>query len=200
MTTFKQIGAKQGYSLVNGLAFIPSCFFGINALLLSIVAIVSVNPIIIFIGLVICSDTLSITPSRHYPDCLFGLMSVVADCAKGTIVSAVTNAYSKFLPNNANLDGNISSLITSFSCRGFSNFSGGSLLQSIFSLFGLIDASTVGLLIHENDDGWKFTVAYSMMAVFFLCLELGQRHKWIKQANQSPDEEPSNKNTNESDL
>ncbi|CAF1558739.1 unnamed protein product [Adineta ricciae] len=223
---FKKMGAKQGYSLVNGLAFIPLCFFGINALLLSIIAIVSVNPIIIFIGLVICSDTLSITPSRHYPAFLFGLMPVVADWAKGTIVSGVTNAYSKFLPNNTDFDGNISSLITSFSYRGLSNFSGGSLLQcifvtaifmyiidrkfvramtwsliaAIFSLFGLIDASTVGLLIHEDDDGWKFTVAYSMMAVFFLCLEFGQRRKWIKEANQSPDENSSNNNTNESDL
>ena len=181
--------AKQGYLLINGLAFIPLCFFGINPLLLSIIAIVS-------------------------------------DWAKGTIVSSVSNAYSKFLPNNTDSDGNISILITSFSYRDLSNFSGGSFFQYIFvtaifmyvidrkfvraitwsliaptfSLFGLIDAPTVGLLIHENDDGWKFTVAYNMMAVFSRCLEFGQRHKWIKEANQCPDEEQSNNNTNESDL
>jgi hypothetical protein len=44
---FKKMGAKQTYSLANGLAFLPLCFFGINALLLSIIAIVSVNPIIV---------------------------------------------------------------------------------------------------------------------------------------------------------
>jgi len=43
------MGAKQAYSIVNGLAFLPLCFFGINALLLSIIAIVSVNPIIVSI-------------------------------------------------------------------------------------------------------------------------------------------------------
>ena len=75
-----------------------------------------------------------------------------------------------------------------------------SLIAPTFSPFSLIDASTVGLLIHENDDGWKFTVAYNMMAVFSLCLEFGQRRKWIKEANQCPDEEQSNNNTNESDL
>jgi hypothetical protein len=41
------MGAKQSYSLANGLVFLPLCFFGINALLLSIIAIVSVNPIIV---------------------------------------------------------------------------------------------------------------------------------------------------------
>jgi hypothetical protein len=43
------MGAKQAYSIANGLAFLPLCFFGINALLLSIIAIVSVNPIIVSI-------------------------------------------------------------------------------------------------------------------------------------------------------
>ncbi len=41
------MGAKQAYSIANGLAFLPLCFFGINALLLSIIAMVSVNPIIV---------------------------------------------------------------------------------------------------------------------------------------------------------
>ena len=41
------MGAKQAYSIANGIAFLPLCFFGINALLLSIIAIVSVNPIIV---------------------------------------------------------------------------------------------------------------------------------------------------------
>lgn len=43
------MGAKQSYSIANGIAFLPLCFFGINALLLSIIAIVSVNPIIVSI-------------------------------------------------------------------------------------------------------------------------------------------------------
>jgi hypothetical protein len=41
------MGAKQAYSMANGIIFLPLCFFGINALLLSIIAIVSVNPIIV---------------------------------------------------------------------------------------------------------------------------------------------------------
>lgn len=44
---FKKMGAKQAYSIANGIAFLPLCFFGINGLLLSIISIVSVNPIIV---------------------------------------------------------------------------------------------------------------------------------------------------------
>ncbi|CAF2810998.1 unnamed protein product [Rotaria sp. Silwood2] len=53
MTTYighpamKKMGAKQGYSLVNGVVFLPLCFFGINALIMSLVAIVAINPIIV---------------------------------------------------------------------------------------------------------------------------------------------------------
>jgi hypothetical protein len=43
----KKMGAKQAYSIINGLAFLPLCFFGMNALLLSVIAAVSVNPIIV---------------------------------------------------------------------------------------------------------------------------------------------------------
>lgn len=45
--TLKKMGAKQGYSIVNGHSFLPLCFFGINGFLLSVIAIVSVNSIIV---------------------------------------------------------------------------------------------------------------------------------------------------------
>jgi hypothetical protein len=54
------MGAKQAYSIANGLAFLPLCFFGINALLLSIIAIVSVNPIIVRISISFFSEILPI--------------------------------------------------------------------------------------------------------------------------------------------
>ena len=44
---FKKMGAKQAYSIIHGLSYLPLCFLGINALLISIIAIVSVNPIVV---------------------------------------------------------------------------------------------------------------------------------------------------------
>ncbi|CAF2496965.1 unnamed protein product [Rotaria sp. Silwood2] len=211
---FKKMGAKQAYSIANGIAFLPLCFFGINALLLSIIAIVSVNPIIIFIGLVICADTLAITPQRHYPAFLLGLMPIVADWAKGTIMNGVSGAYTNFVINDTDFTKNVTAHITGFSYRGLLNFSGGSLLQCIFltaifmymidrkfiraaiwcliaaffAFFGLINAPGVGVLVKKTDDGWKFTVAYVMMAALFGCFEFAQQKHLVKQPETEPDD------------
>lgn len=162
----------------------------------------------------ICADTLSITPQRHYPAFLFGLMPVIADWAKGTIANGVIDAYTNFLQNHTDFNRNISSHISAFSYRGLVNFSGGSLLEcifvttifmymidrkfiraifwcllgSIFALFGLINSSMVGILVKKDDDGWKFTVAYVLMSVLFVCCEIAQRFQWIKQSETEPDD------------
>jgi len=141
-------------------------------------------------------------------------MPIIADWAQGTIISGVTNAYSNFVQNNTDFDQNVSSSITGFSYRGLVNFSGGSLLQCIFitailmymidrkfiraivwsllagffALFGLINATGVGVLTKANDDGWRFSVAYVMMAVVFAGFEFAQRRQWVKQPETAPDD------------
>ncbi|CAF0739769.1 unnamed protein product [Adineta ricciae] len=210
----KKMGARQAYSIVHGLVYMPLCFFGFSGMLMSIIAVAAINPMVIFIGLIICADTLAITPQRHYPAFLLGTMSVVADWAQGTIANGVSNAYANFTLPNVQFSPNVTSAITGFSYRGLVNFAGGSLLQSVFltailmyiidrkflraavwssmaaffSLFGLINAKNVGLLVNKADDGWKFTVAYSMLVVFFLLLEILQRRRWIKQQETEPDD------------
>ncbi|CAF1289472.1 unnamed protein product [Didymodactylos carnosus] len=209
---FKKMGARQGYSLLNAFAFLPLCFLGLIALLLSIIAIVSINPIIIFIGLVICSDTLAITPRRHYPAFLLGLMPVVADWAKGTIISGVTSSYES--TTNMTFSDSILDSIKGYRYHGLVNFGGGallncifiaailmyiidrkfvratvwSLLAAVFSFFGLINANSVGLLYRKTDYGWKFTVAYTMLAVLFCTFELLQRWRWVDQPEEEPDD------------
>ncbi|CAF3875550.1 unnamed protein product [Adineta steineri] len=210
----KKMGAKQAYSMIHGLSYLPLCLLGFSGILMSIIAVVAINPIVIFIGLLICSDTLAITPQRHYPAFLLGIMSVVADWAQGTIMNGVSNAYLNFTLPNVQFSPNVTSAITGFSYRGLINFAGGSLLQSVFltailmyiidrkflraaiwsllaaffSLFGLINAKNVGVLIKNTDDGWRFTVAYTMLAIFFLLLEFAQRKHWVKGQETEPDD------------
>ena len=164
--------------------------------------------------MVICADTLSITPQRHYPAFLIGIMSIVADWAQGTIINGVTVAYSSFTVPNVQFSPNVTSAITSFSYRGLLNFAGGSQLQcifitaimmymidrkflhaaiwsflaGIFALFGLINSSTVGVLVKNKDDGWRFTVSYMLLVVLFGLLEFAQRKKWVKAQETEPDD------------
>ncbi len=141
-------------------------------------------------------------------------MPVIADWSTGTIITGVTDAYSNFVQNNTDFNRDVSIHITSFSYNGLVNFSGGSLLQCIFitaifmyiidrkfiramvwsllaglfTLFGLINAAGVGVLTKKTDDGWKFSVAYVMMAVVFVGLEFAQRRQWVKQPETAPDD------------
>ena len=141
-------------------------------------------------------------------------MSIVADWAQGTIINGVTAAYSAFTVPNTRFQINVTSAITSFSYPGLVNFAGGSQLQCIFltavmmfmidrkflkaafwsflaglfAFFGLINASSVGILIKKNDDGWRFTVSYLLLVVLFGSLEFAQRRKWVKEPQTEPDD------------
>lgn len=141
-------------------------------------------------------------------------MSLVADWAQGTIINGVTAAYSTFTVSNVQFSPNITSAISSFSYRGLVNFAGGSQLQcifitaimmymidrkflraivwsslaGIFAFFGLINASSVGILVKSTDDGWRFTVSYMLMIVLFGLLEVAQRKKWVKEQETEPDD------------
>ncbi|CAF3777750.1 unnamed protein product [Rotaria socialis] len=211
---YKKMGARQTYSIANCLIYVLLCFFGIIALFLRVISVVAVNPVIIFIGLFICAETLAITPRRHYPAFLVGIMPVIADWSRTTIMNGVTSAYSRLQIANLDFQTNVTSLITDFSFRGLNNFAGGSLLQCIFisaimiymidrkfiratiwsllasllSFFGLIHASKVGVLYRETDDGWRFTVAYAMLAFIFILFELAQRQGWVQEPETEPDD------------
>ena len=43
----KKMGAKQAYSMIHGLSYLPLCFLGISSVLISIVAVVAINPIVV---------------------------------------------------------------------------------------------------------------------------------------------------------
>ena len=141
-------------------------------------------------------------------------MPVVAEWAQNTIVTGVAAGHLNFTVANVQFSPNVTSMISTFSYRGLVNFSGGSLLQCIFitailmytidrkfvraavwsvlagllSLFGIIHANSIGILIKDVHDGWRFTVAYTMMAVIFGIFHLAQRKGWIKTAATEPDE------------
>jgi len=161
-------------------------------------------------------------------------MPAIADWSRSTIISGVSSAYSSFTVPNVDFIQNVTSHITDFSYRGLSNFAGGSLLQCIFitaimmymidrkfiraliwallasllSFFGLIHASTVGVLYRANEDGWRFSVAYAMLAFVFIIFEIAQRRGWVPGPETEPDdlssdewaERNKNKTSIQSDL
>lgn len=43
----KKMGARQAYSVIHGLSYLPLCFFGISGVLISVIAVVAINPIVV---------------------------------------------------------------------------------------------------------------------------------------------------------
>ena len=59
---WKAVGGRVGYSLATGVVIALVCFLGLTALLLAIVPLVSILPILLYIGLVIGAQAFESTP------------------------------------------------------------------------------------------------------------------------------------------
>ena len=72
--SWKALGARLGYSWINGLAIGVSCFLGLFALIGLAVPIQVGVAIIVYVGIVITAQSLQVTPKNHAPAVVLGIM------------------------------------------------------------------------------------------------------------------------------
>jgi adenine/guanine/hypoxanthine permease len=77
----KRSGALVGYSLTNGLIYIVLGWFGVLALIQSIVNPATIGPIVLFVGLMVNEEALAFMPPRHYGAYVIGLFPSIYDWA-----------------------------------------------------------------------------------------------------------------------
>jgi adenine/guanine/hypoxanthine permease len=75
----KRSGALVGYSLTNGIVYIVLSWFGILALIQSLVNQATIGPIVLFVGLMINEESLDFMPPRHYAAFIVGLFPSIYD-------------------------------------------------------------------------------------------------------------------------
>ena len=68
----KKSGALTGYSLTNGIIYLFLSWFGVLALMQSIVNQATIGPIVLFVGLAVNQEALEFIPARHYPAYIVG--------------------------------------------------------------------------------------------------------------------------------
>jgi len=142
------------------------------------------NPVLLFVGAVVCCDTLSTTPIRHYAAFILGLMPSLCDWASslGPAIHATFNATTVIagktvvapvlvLVNATSVSLNGQILATASSMQGVERMKGGAMLVSVVltaSLVCMIDrlylqmamwtsaASLLSLcgLMHAEKMGW----------------------------------------------
>jgi len=76
---YKKMGASRGYSLLNGTVFFLIGISGLHAFFDAIIPREAVVPVVAFVGLMIASETIDLTPRRLRPAILLGMLLPIFD-------------------------------------------------------------------------------------------------------------------------
>eukprot|EP00931_Biecheleriopsis_adriatica_P085294 TRINITY_DN5963_c0_g1_i2.p1 TRINITY_DN5963_c0_g1~~TRINITY_DN5963_c0_g1_i2.p1 ORF type:complete len:588 (-),score=107.05 TRINITY_DN5963_c0_g1_i2:193-1719(-) len=80
-SAFKEMGACIGYNLMLAVALLIIGCSGLGSLILAIVPVVALQPMVMFVGLAICSDALEATPKQHWPAFMVSLVPAFCNWA-----------------------------------------------------------------------------------------------------------------------
>lgn len=75
---YKSIGARAGYSTLNGVFWTLVCLTGTVSLVSYVIPIEAAMPILIWIGVVMCAQNFQVAERRHMPAVVFGLIPAFA--------------------------------------------------------------------------------------------------------------------------
>ncbi len=78
---WKAIGARSGYSTLNGLFFTAAFLLGAGGVISAAIPIEAGMAIVMWIGIVITAQSYEVTPTRHYPAVAIGMFPAVAAMA-----------------------------------------------------------------------------------------------------------------------
>lgn len=145
----KRSGAKVGYSLVNGVIYLIFSWFGLLALIQSIVNPATIGPIVFFVGLQVNEEALNFMPSRHYSAYIIGIFPSVYDW--------VTNISNRAPLSSDDFSYNINSSGSS-AWVGVLAWKRGSLLVSLL---------WVSMIVNVLDRQWKGAAIWAFVASLF---------------------------------
>lgn len=89
---WKAMGARAGYSWLNGLVMTGICLTGTVAAISKIVPIEAGIPIVLWIGIVITAQAFQASPARHAPAVAVGLFPAIAAWGAVVVAGALTQA------------------------------------------------------------------------------------------------------------
>mmetsp|Transcript_16279 Transcript_16279/g.24538 ORF Transcript_16279/g.24538 Transcript_16279/m.24538 type:complete len:587 (+) Transcript_16279:54-1814(+) len=205
---FKAMGARVTYNALTALTFVIVCFTGLTAVVLGIVSIESLNPILIFVGIIVCVDTLNITPKRHFAAFILGMVPAVCNWtqeqAQALLQAAAPDVAQKIDfqdPNQWRVWGKSmhglflmgsNYLVTSIvlCCmmifiidRNFPYAMFWAFVGAVCSLFGFMHTIKLDVWVGTHDYGWRFCVAYTSIAALFGILYVLQRYGYVQETH-----------------
>ena len=86
---WKAMGGRIGYSAATGIVVIVLAWFGIIALIASLIPVIAISPILLYIGMLIGAQAFQETPKSHAPAIVLALMPHLAAWGKLQIDNAL---------------------------------------------------------------------------------------------------------------
>jgi AGZA family xanthine/uracil permease-like MFS transporter len=180
------MGGRIGYSAATGLMVIVLSWFGVIALLLSLVPVVAISPILLYIGMLIGAQAFQETNKSHAPAVILALIPHLAAWCKtlmdGALQAAGTNAHAvgfeklgqfgvlyqglEVLGGGAILTGLVFGAIGAFIIdKKFLAAAAFAAAGAVLTLFGFMHGESVGLAVTPT-----VAIAYGIVAAFFFAL------------------------------
>ena len=187
---YKALGAKIGYSMLNGVSYFILLSTGLFAALYNVIPGCANSAILVFVGLLLSRQAFEETPPRHYPCLLLGLMPFI--CNYMALDSdghhSVNMGVQMMAPGGGAVFGVVLATVSCFAIdRKFEESAVLSLVAAILSVFGifashndLVDLTngvrgpehqTIGVYdaSEGRNNGWRWSVAWTLCAAFFAC-------------------------------
>src|SRR5437660_3069628 len=183
---WKAMGGRIGYSAATGIMVIVLSWFGVIAVMSSLIPLVAISPILLYIGMLIGAQAFQETPKHHAPAIVLALIPNIAAWGKLLIDSALgaagTNAATvgfdklgqvgvlyhglEVLGAGAILAGMVLGAIGAFVVdRKYTEAASFAAAGAVLTFFGFMHGEAVGVAVTP-----AVALAYAMVAVFLFAL------------------------------
>src|SRR5262249_18712990 len=154
---WKALGARAGYSILNGVFFVIVALFGLSRAISTVMPIEAGMAIVLWIGIVITAQSFAATPRRHAPAVALGLFPAIAGW--GVLILTQTLGAANFATNNMGLADSILAQPAAFESAGL-HLGGMIALSQGFVLTCLIWSAASAWLIDR-----RFSAATKIMLI-----------------------------------
>lgn len=206
---WKALGARTGYSILNGLFIGIICFTGTVGWVIRAVPLEAGVGILLWIGIIICAQAFQATPKHHAPAIAFGLFPCLAAWGTMMLESGLRTAGSSFYAAQAASDSGslfhgilalnqgflFSSIIFAATAvhlieRDFLKAAVWSLVAALCAYLGLTHAYVITPAGVLPDIGWgtakPYAANYMLFSLFFLGIHAWRRTRLGRESTASP--------------
>src|SRR5579862_917417 len=183
---WKSMGGRIGYSAATGLMVILLSWFGIISLMLAVIPVVSISPILLYIGMLIGAQAFQTTPKTHAPAIVLALTPHLASWCKTLMDGALGAAGTSAAAVGFDKLGNVGVLYQGLQVLGGGAIVAGLVLAAtgafiiekkflpaaafaaagaVLTFFGFMHGESIGIAVTPT-----VAIAYAVLAVFLFGL------------------------------